>query len=270
MTDIQLIAIDMDYTLLNDQGKAPEVFEDQVQALKSEGVKVALASGRPLYTLQTMFPNLVDDLVFVSDNGATITYQGEQIFKSIIPTDGYQQLMNDTLHQKQYSSIPILCGLDAAYIPKVHNQYDNTYRDFYTIIHYYDNFDHVDTVANKFTIFTPDKDSVEQYHAYYNEAWGDQFSVTTSGQEWIDVMNKNIDKGRGMQELSKLFNIPTDNMMAFGDNYNDIEMLSTVKYSFAMANAHENIKQHANFQAPSNNDQGVAQIIQKVLDGKLA
>jgi len=269
MTDIQLIAIDMDYTLLNDQGKAPEVFEDQVRALQSEGVKVALASGRPLYTLQEMFPDLIDDLVFVSDNGATITYQGDQLFNSIIPEDGYQQLMNDTLNQDKFASVPILCGLDAAYIPKAHRQYDKTYRAFYSIINYYEKFDHVDTVANKFTIFTPEKDSVDQYNAFYNDAWSDQFSVTTSGREWIDVMNKNIDKGRGMRELSKIFNIHTDNMMAFGDNYNDIEMLATVKYSFAMANAHDDIKQHAKFQAPSNNEQGVSQIIQQVLDGNL-
>lgn len=82
-------------------------------------------------------------------------------------------------------------------------------------------------------------------------------------------MNKNIDKGQGMYQLSNLLNITTDQMMAFGDNYNDIEMLAAVKYSYAMENAHDDIKAQANFIAPSNNDLGVSKVIQDLLDGNL-
>ncbi|MER1952627.1 MULTISPECIES: HAD family hydrolase [Aerococcus] len=269
MIDIKLIAIDMDHTLLNDKGQLPENFTDQVHALKEKGIQVAIASGRPLYTLVDMFSHIEDDLIFVSDNGAAITKQGEQLFNSIIDPDDYRKLMAFTLEQNEATGIPILCALDAAYISKAHDQYDQIYRTFYTNIYYFDDFASVDAVANKFTVYTPNNDAVDQYADIYGPALSKQFSATTSGKEWIDIMNKNIDKGQGMYQLSNLLNITTDQMMAFGDNYNDIEMLAAVKYSYAMENAHDDVKAQANFIAPSNNDLGVSKVIQDLLDGNL-
>lgn len=269
MTDIKLIAIDMDHTLLNDKGQIPENFTDQVLALKEQGIQVAIASGRPLYTLVDMFSHIGDHLIFVSDNGAAITKQQEQLFNSLIQQDDYRKLMAFTLEQETAAGIPILCALDAAYIPKAHDQYDEVYRTFYTNIHYYDDFASVDAVANKFTVYTPNNDAVDQYSAIYGPALNQRFSATVSGKEWIDIMNKRIDKGQAMYQLSNLLNISTDQMMAFGDNYNDIEMLAAVKYSYAMENAHDDIKKQANFIAPSNNDLGVSKIIQDLLDGNL-
>ncbi|MEY8371181.1 HAD family hydrolase [Aerococcaceae bacterium 50-4] len=268
MTDIKLIAIDMDHTLLNDDGQIPESFTDQVLALKEQGIRVAIASGRPLYTLTNMFSHIEDHLIFVSDNGAAITLQQEQLFNSIIEQTDYRKLMAFTREQKM-AGIPILCALDAAYIPKAHDQYDEVYRTFYTNIHYVDDFDAVDAVANKFTIYTPNNDAVAQYEDIYGPALNKQFSATVSGKEWIDIMNININKGQAMYQLSNLLNISTDQMMAFGDNYNDIEMLAAVKYSYAMENAHDDIKKQANYIAPSNNDLGVSKVIQNLLDGKL-
>lgn len=268
MTDIKLIAIDMDHTLLNDKGHIPENFTDQVFALKEKGIQVAIASGRPLYTLLDMFSHIEDQLIFVSDNGAAITYQQAQLFNSIIEPNQYRQLMTFTRDRENVDGIPILCALDAAYIPKKYDHYDEVYRTFYSNIYYYEDFTSVDAVANKFTIYTPNNDAVEQYETIYGPELNQHFSATTSGKEWIDIMNKNIDKGQAMFQLSNILNISTDQMMAFGDNYNDIEMLAAVKYSYAMENAHDDIKQAANYIAPSNNELGVSQVIQKLLDEK--
>jgi hydroxymethylpyrimidine pyrophosphatase-like HAD family hydrolase len=58
-------------------------------------------------------------------------------------------------------------------------------------------------------------------------------------------------------------------MMAFGDTYNDIEMLQAVKHSYIVKNAHPDMKQYANFIAESNDNFGVIKIIQKVIEAKL-
>lgn len=269
MTDIKLIAIDMDHTLLNDDGQIPETFTQQVLDLKKQGTRVAIASGRPLYTLEEMFSHLADDLIFVTDNGAAITLHGEQLYNSIIEPDDYKELLTFTLSQEEAEGVPIICALDAAYIPKAQDQYETTYRKFYSNIHYYDDFSDVDVVANKFTIYTPNNDAVDQFNTIYDAALSNQFSATTSGKEWIDIMNKNIDKGSALHHLAETFDISPKQMMAFGDNYNDIEMLDVVEYSYAMDNAHQDIKDHAKYIAPSNNDYGVSIILQQLLDGEL-
>lgn len=69
MDRIRLIASDMDATLLNEQSQLPADFEETIHALAELGIRFAPASGRPLYTLEAMFPTLQNELVFIGDNG---------------------------------------------------------------------------------------------------------------------------------------------------------------------------------------------------------
>jgi hydroxymethylpyrimidine pyrophosphatase-like HAD family hydrolase len=65
--------------------------------------------------------------------------------------------------------------------------------------------------------------------------------------------------------LSHKLAVSADEMMAFGDTYNDVEMLKAVKYSYIVANASEDMRQYANFITKSNDDDGVSEIIRKVI-----
>ena len=69
---------------------------------------------------------------------------------------------------------------------------------------------------------------------------------------------------------SKLFKISPDETLAFGDNINDIEMLKRASHSFAVENAREEVKEVANFIAPSYKEDGVLQVLKAVLRGELA
>ena len=74
LEDIKLIASDMDHTLLTEESKLPPDFSNYVERLDQKGIRFAIASGRPMYTLKAMFPNLQDKLIFMSDNGGAISY----------------------------------------------------------------------------------------------------------------------------------------------------------------------------------------------------
>ena len=73
----------------------------------------------------------------------------------------------------------------------------------------------------------------------------------------------NANKGTAIDIIQKKFNISKKETMVFGDYLNDLEMMSTGKYSFAMKNAHPLLKEHCNFTAESNNDNGVIKAIKK-------
>ena len=68
-----------------------------------------------------------------------------------------------------------------------------------------------------------------------------------------------------MRFLANHFNISTAEMMAFGDTYNDKEMLQTVKYSYLMGNADDDMLQYATYRADTNENYGVLQEIEKLL-----
>lgn len=265
MKNVKLIASDMDHTLLTSTGKLPPNFMATIRQLQEVGIEFAAASGRPLYTLLEMFPEVKDEMTFVCDNGGLIMHKGDIIFNSELPADDYQKMAAFT---EKANAIAIICGLDSAYILKKNQEFDAVYRTFYSKIIYVDDFSQLDITADKFTIYFPKQDSQKNYQTIYAPQFGADYSVVVSGPEWIDIMNQGIDKGSAMQILAEKLGISLSDIMAFGDTHNDVAMLKAVGHSYLMANGNPEIAQYAKYTAPANDEFGVVQIINKVLAEK--
>ncbi|MGN0485362.1 MAG: Cof-type HAD-IIB family hydrolase [Lachnospiraceae bacterium] len=261
MSKIKLIAADMDHTLLTEDGKLPPRFDEYVDRLEEQGVTFAIASGRPMYTLLEIFKDRKDSLTMISDNGGAIWYKGKMIYKSLMEPAVYQEMIRFV--EEESSGGSVLCAMEQAYGLVQYRPYEKFFRGFMREFAFVENMRELDVEANKFTIFFPKKDAKEQYEKVFEPRYGKDFSVTVGGDEWVDIMNKGIHKGAAMQWLGKTFDVKPDEMMAFGDTYNDIEMLQIVKYSYVMENAALEMRQYGNFVAPSNEEYGVLQVIEK-------
>ncbi|MBQ3295211.1 MAG: HAD family phosphatase [Erysipelotrichaceae bacterium] len=88
-----------------------------------------------------------------------------------------------------------------------------------------------------------------------------ELSVSSSGPLFIEVNIKGVDKGKALKNFCELMNIPVAESMAFGDAENDISMLDAAGLAIVMENGTDNTKKHADIICASNNDDGVAQII---------
>ena len=133
MDRIRLIASDMDATLLDEQSQLPADFEETIHALAELGIRFAPASGRPLYTLEAMFPTLQDELVFIGDNGGAIRWKGQNLFTSEMSPEGWRALNRLTREQ---GDIAVLCGLESAYVERPFAVHDAVLRHFYPKIEY--------------------------------------------------------------------------------------------------------------------------------------
>ena len=260
MDRIRLIASDMDATLLDEQSQLPADFEETIHALAELGIRFAPASGRPLYTLEAMFPTLQDELVFIGDNGGAIRWKGQNLFTSEMSPEGWRALNRLTREQ---GDIAVLCGLESAYVERQYRQYDSVMKQFYTRVTYVDRLEAVTAPADKFTLYFPQHDSQQAFDAVYRRL--DAFSVTVAGECWIDIMNAGVTKGAALEVLGRTWDLPPESMLAFGDTYNDAEMLCTAKYGFLMENGSAPLRRSVPFLAPSNREAGVMQILQKVL-----
>ncbi len=89
----------------------------------------------------------------------------------------------------------------------------------------------------------------------------DELKMTCSGEMWLDSMAPGVHKGKAVQTLQESLGILPEETMAFGDQLNDIEMLGRAYYSFAVANARDEVKKAARFQADSNVKDGVLKIL---------
>ena len=82
----------------------------------------------------------------------------------------------------------------------------------------------------------------EESIRYWRERFGDRCTVVTSGFAWVDFVPFTTNKAKGIRKYQELLGIGPDECMAFGDEYNDIEMMKSVKYSFAMKHAKLGVK----------------------------
>ena len=85
-----------------------------------------------------------------------------------------------------------------------------------------------------------------------------------SGDEFFDIVSDDASKGKALKELSKMLEIPAKNIIAAGDNMNDIELLNVANWSFAVENAEDITKKAAKFIAPSCDEDAIAWIIDKL------
>ncbi len=262
MDRIRLIASDMDATLLDEHSQLPPDFVPTVKALADLGIHFAAASGRPLYTLEEMFPALRREMILIGDNGGAIRWNGETLYTSEMPPEGWRALARTT---RQAGDVAVLCGLETAYVERQYQQYDAVMKQFYTRVAYVDDLTAVDAPADKFTIYLPRDNAQEAYDTLYGPACGATFSVAVAGKNWVDIMNPGVHKGAALAILGEKLGISTREMMAFGDTYNDAEMLETARYGFLMENGSLPLRARVPFLAPPHWEQGVMQVLHRLL-----
>lgn len=266
MKNLKLIATDMDKTLLTDGDTLPPHFFELVQQLHEQGILFVVASGRPVYTLAKMFKPVLADIALIADNGGAIYYQGQIIDQTLIPDDQVQRLIQDTY---DHDDLGVVCTLQEAIAQQACKPYAAYFRQFYYELSFREDLRTVTAPTNKYTLYFPKQDSLAQFQQHYGPTYSEQFSVAVSGTYWIDIMEKNVNKGQAISRLGKTLGITPAEMMAFGDNYNDLEMLQVVGHPVAMMNAVPELKTGAELIAPSNNDYGVSQVIQQYLTQQL-
>ena len=94
-------------------------------------------------------------------------------------------------------------------------------------------------------------------NAKYYEEFNKTASVLVSDVQFFDIVPKGSSKGKALEEIMRIRNYGPEDVVVFGDYNNDISMLEKVKYSYAMGNAVEAVKEVANYKCPDNNHNGV-------------
>ena len=116
----------------------------------------------------------------------------------------------------------------------------------------------------KFSFNTPEEETVRIVEEL-NQQLGDKVAAVSSGHGNIDVIGKGVTKGTALTYLLHKWQLEHDQLMAFGDGNNDLEILRLTVHSYAMTNASDQVKETAHFVTMSNNDSGVLSVMEKEL-----
>lgn len=264
LASIKIVATDMDLTLLHDDKSMPEGIAERIDALYERGVLFCAASGRPAPALRLSFPNNHARMAMVCDNGATVYVNDNPIYKDKMDVELYQSVLTRVVESGE--GVPVLCAYDEAYALARDYEHHSEVSIYYKAINYLESFEGLDVDANKVSVYYPTWNSKEQFDTIYQPEFGDKLYVTCAGAEWIDFMNIGIDKGSGMRRLAEHAGVDLADIVAFGDTYNDIPMLDIVGHSYVMGNAAEHMHDHGMFLAPSNMEEGVLTVLDRIIE----
>jgi Cof subfamily protein (haloacid dehalogenase superfamily) len=259
---VKLIAADMDGTLLNSKHELDESFYSIFTALRAKGIYFSAASGRQYHNIFNQFTKHHEDIIFIAENGSYVVHNGQELLIQAMETE----VTRDMLHRaRQIDGVNlILCGRKTAYI-------ENTSTDFVSKLDLY--YDRVEVVPDLLQVENDDflkiaicdlKGSEQNSYHVFRE-FENQLQVKISGKIWLDLSHKLANKGRALQRVQQTLGIKSSETMAFGDFLNDVEMLQEAAFSFAMANAHDEVKKVARYLAGTNDEGGVFKILSQIV-----
>lgn len=261
---IKLIATDLDGTLLQSNHQLPLDFDNMMQQLRQEKIIFAAASGRPFLTLRETFKDYEGEMLFIADNGAHIVYQGQTLATYEVKPETVQAFIHKV--RELPHTCAVLCTTEGAFLETNDPAFLEEVKKYYVKYTIVPDLTQVKVPAIKLTVC--DLLGAETHCAPQFSSFKTTLQVCVAGKVWLDMMPLGVNKGHALEMIQKKLGITAKEMMAFGDYLNDVEMLSHVYYSYAMANAHPDLFQVARLKALSNDENGVIVAIREMLSKK--
>lgn len=263
LSKVKLIVTDMDGTLLNSDHEVSSLFFKQFEILKAKNIKFVAASGRQYHSILDKLKSIKEHITIVAENGAYVMANEQELYVNAIAESDVLKLIN--ISKKIPNTHIILCGKKKAYFLKDSGEFKDIVTEYYSEYELIDSFDVLPN-DDFFKIALCHYDGSEaNIYPYLKEIEGD-WQVKVSGALWVDIALHANHKGNALTRIQERYGITDEETMAFGDYQNDVEMLKKAKFSFAMENAHQDVKKVANYGTLSNNHLGVETIIDKLIE----
>ncbi len=258
---IRLVASDVDGTLIKDS--TPDLYPEMAEAIRQlnkMGIIFCAASGRQYESLKNVFREVAGDIAYIAENGAHIRYQHKNISVTPMKREYVEGIM--AMLRPYYGECETVVSTANGSLVESKNQ------EFIDLITYgyHNSFRQVDDVLAqgeeiiKIAIYR--KESIRTLgEGIFIPAWEDKVKVCMAGEEWVDFMDRSVDKGKGLRILENHLGISREETMAFGDNDNDIGMMLEAGTSYAVDTAVDKVKEAAGNVCPGWAEKGVFQII---------
>ncbi|MFT5875397.1 MAG: Cof subfamily protein (haloacid dehalogenase superfamily) [Clostridium sp.] len=269
--DYKLICIDMDGTLLNDKKIITERNLRAIRLASEKGVRIAVCTGR-IFTSADFFSDLLGvKSPVIASNGAYIREKDrdEVVYKGVLGMEKCKKLLSVF---RQYGIYPHYYTSDTVFterliysssfyeevnktLPKDKQVKIIVVKDWKEIFQKYE--------AEIFKGVAVEEDLEKLKSAKDAIRDMDEFEVVSSRFDNFEVMNKGVSKGSSVKILADYYGINREQVICMGDSENDLSMIKYAGLGVAMANGDECVKEAAKYITDSNNNDGVAKVIEK-------
>lgn len=266
----KLIALDLDGTLKsNDKQILPKTMAKLLQ-LASQGVVIVLASGRPTAGLYRE----ADELGLDKTGGYLLSFNGAKVVDYLSKEIIYQKVYDATMAHMIYDrakayNLAVMTYTDELILTEDKN-------DKYVIIEseinhlpikHVTNFKEAVNFSVNKVLLTGKPEFVQKIIEEFQAPYRNSLSIYRSAPYFIEVMAQGIDKAASLQALIERLGIKREEVLSFGDGYNDLSMIEFSGMGVAMANAVDEVKEKADYITSSNDEEGIYECL-KMLSEK--
>lgn len=260
------IALDLDGTLTNHDKEVTPITRQALMKAQKDGAHIILASGRPTYGIAPIADHLeinkYDGYVLSYNGGKIVKWQTkEEIYSNHLPNDVIPILYNYAKEKDHallgYSGKEIITEMpDDKYVKEESRINKMQIRKINNLM------ESLEPNPTKL-LMTGDPSLMIKAEEELSELVGNRMDVFRSAPFFIELVPRGIDKAQSLNRLLGLIGLTPNDMIAFGDGYNDLSMLKLAGIGVAMANAVPEVRAEADFITKSNEEDGVAFAIQK-------
>ncbi|MGL4388513.1 MAG: Cof-type HAD-IIB family hydrolase [Brevinema sp.] len=258
-TVIKAVAIDVDGTLINEQKICTPRTEKAIKNLIESGRHVFIVTGRSVGKTLPFADQVAIPQYTINHNGAVIwNIKTKEKELDLCIHDEIVKGMIDLIREKDLFTVLEID--DAVYAEKYYEQLTN--------------FNLLDkSTVHKFLISISNEET-QALTALLKSKFGEEIHIIQTrsnisnpdGNRYcLEIMHKGVNKGKTLKNVLAMFDIRLDEAVAFGDDLNDLEMLTSVRYGVAMGNGRTAILEAAPYTTLTNKDEGVAYFIEKYI-----
>ena len=270
---IKLIATDMDGTLLDPRGQLdlPRL-EKILDQLDQRDIRFVIATGNEIHRMRELLGHLAERVVLVVANGARIfennkliqaqTWDDAMVGKALVHFKGREcrdQFVVTGMKGGFVKKGTVFTDLEKFMTPEMIEK-------FYQRMNFVEEFqsDLFGGVLKMSMVVGKERSSSVLQEI--NDLFDGHVRAVSSGYGCIDILQAGVHKAWGLEKLLKRWNLQSEQIMAFGDSENDVEMLEMAGIAYAMENADDNVKAVATALAPANSQAGVYQVLENWLE----
>jgi len=264
----KMIVLDLDGTLTNNKKEITPRTKEALMKAQAKGVKIVLASGRPTYGIMP----LAEELELKKNSGFILAFNGGKIIDCSDCRTIFEQKLDETLvpllyHAAKKAGMQILTyqGEGIAATDKNDKYVQEEARINKMPVEEYDDFlQQLVYPVNK-CLIVGDPAPLHQLEIKLKKELEGRMDVYRSADYFLECVPLGIDKARSLDRLITTLGITKEEVIACGDGYNDLSMINFAGLGVAMSNAADDIKAQADYVTLSNEEDGIAHVVNKFI-----
>ena len=243
---ILAVASDFDGTIIKEgMTEPPARFYEVVEKLLSAQIPFIAASGRQYGNLRRLLGPFADRVSYIAENGCLVVHEDKIIHKASIDRTLAMELIADM--QAEPGAEIMISGENTSYLVTENTEYINMLK--YRVKHnvtLLKRFQDIPEDIIKMSIFWETGIPGEP-EARFHQKYDSRLNVVNGGNGWLDFNAQGTGKGEALEVLADHLNIPIANMVAFGDNENDLTMLKKAGIGYAVSSAKPHVRSQADY-----------------------